>query len=66
MRSQSPKFHIYSAKCPHCGTQDTKIDIWSGENLKRLLAAGIALGVGYLPGNVPMRCCVCKTRFSTS
>ena len=65
MRKRPPKFHIYSAVCPNCGKQDTKIDVWGAQKLRQLLAATIALGVGYLPGNIPMRCCVCKTRFNT-
>lgn len=65
MPKHRPKFHIYSAECPNCGSRDTKIDLWGKEKLRRLLAASIGLAVGYLPSEIPMRCCECKASFNT-
>jgi hypothetical protein len=55
---------MFLARCPECGSYDTKLDLKATENLKLVpvtaLLSAIQPGLGT---RVRMRCCVCKHRF---
>src|SRR5437899_12812667 len=64
-RKPPPKFRVFSARCPKCGSTDTKLDLTAVQNLKLvpLRALATALTLPGLGTPVKMRCCACKTRF---
>jgi hypothetical protein len=64
-RKRPPKFRVFSARCPKCGSTDTKLDLKAAQNLKLvpLTAVITALTMPGLGTPVRMRCCICKSRF---
>src|SRR5712671_741941 len=64
-RKYSPKFRVFSARCPKCGGTDTKLDLTATENLKLvpLTAVTTVLTLPGLGTAVRMTCCACKVRF---
>jgi hypothetical protein len=63
-KKRPPKFKVFSATCPKCGSKETQLDLLAAENLNRIpltvLTSSIMPGLGT---KVQMRCSVCKTKF---
>jgi hypothetical protein len=62
-RKRARSFRVFSARCPHCGDDDTRLDLAAVENLKLVPVAILAGALIGSPTGVRMRCSGCGHGF---